>query len=546
MNRRDVLTALLGAPAALAACRARPPPPVAGDLLGQSFALGHRLRDAPPTEAAGEPRRVEVAIVGAGPSGLSAAWRLDAAGVRDFVVLELEDRAGGTSRYGEEGVVAHPWGAHYVPAPPKENRALVRLLREMGAVVGEDAAGEPVFAEEQLVRAPEERLFHQGAWCEGLYPRVGESPEERADLQRFHAAIDRWVSFRDARGRRAFAIPMATGSDDAEVRALDRLSMAEWLDREGLRSARLRWLVDYACRDDYGLGADLASAWAGLFYFCSRVPRAGAEAAPLLAWPEGNGRLVRHLAKVVGPRLRTGAVVANVANVDARPGAEARAGVRFDVLDAATGRWTPWLADHAIVATPRHVARRIVRDAGAPPPPPADGFTYGPWLVANLHLRGRPREPGFPLAWDNVIHGSASLGYVAATHQRLLDHGPTIFTWYMPLTDADPKVARERMLVADHAGYVDAVLADLRRPHPDLRTLVDRIDVFRWGHAMVQPRVGFVWGGAREKAASPLGAIRFAHSDLSGVALFEEAQHRGVLAAEGVLADRGARVDTWL
>jgi hypothetical protein len=38
-----------------------------------------------------------------------------------------------------------------------------------------------------------------------------------------------------------------------ELRALDAISAASFLDREGLRSPRLRWLLDYACRDDYGL-----------------------------------------------------------------------------------------------------------------------------------------------------------------------------------------------------------------------------------------------------------------------------------------------------
>jgi hypothetical protein len=69
--------------------------------------------------------------------------------------------------------------------------------------------------------------------------------------------------------------------------------------------------------------------------------------------------------------------------------------------------------------------------------------------------------------------------------------------------------------------------------------LITRLDIFRWGHAMVQPRVGFMWGEARKRATQPQGNIYFAHSDLSGFSLFEEAQYRGVLAAERVLAKLG-------
>ena len=53
--------------------------------------------------------------------------------------------------------------------------------------------------------------------------------------------------------------------DDAEVTALDRVSIAGWLDERGLNSPRLRWWIDYACRDDYGMTLEQTSAWAGLF-----------------------------------------------------------------------------------------------------------------------------------------------------------------------------------------------------------------------------------------------------------------------------------------
>jgi len=60
--------------------------------------------------------------------------------------------------------------------------------------------------------------------------------------------------------------------------------------------------------------------------------------------------------------------------------------------------------------------------------------------------------------------------------------------------------------------------------------------VFRWGHAMTRPRVG-ARRALREAAAHvPVGSVHFAHTDLSGVAIFEEAHDHGVRAAEEVLA----------
>ena len=75
-------------------------------------------------------------------------------------------------------------------------------------------------------------------------------------------------------------------------------------------------------------------------------------------------------------------------------------------------------------------------------------------------------------------------------------------------------------------------------PHPDIRRLVERIDILRWGHAMIEPRPNFIWSDARRSAAKPLGAVHFANTDLSGMALMEEAFFHGVRAADEVLANR--------
>ena len=125
--------------------------------------------------------------------------------------------------------------------------------------------GEP-FAE-QLFARPERRLY-QHAGTRALPSRRRER-DDLAQLEAFNAEVNRWVAWRDRRGRRAFSIPIGGCSDDAEVTSLDKLTMSEWLDRRGLTSPRLRWLIDYGCRDDYGLTLDQTSAWAGMFYFAS-------------------------------------------------------------------------------------------------------------------------------------------------------------------------------------------------------------------------------------------------------------------------------------
>jgi len=535
-TRREMLSAFLGLPVALAACRSGTPPELPeGEIVGASDIIGHKIRDGirvvPPPDSW---ERTKVVIVGGGVAGLAAAWRFHKAGFEDFVLLELESAPGGTARSGTSSIVPYPWGAHYIPAPMRDNPWLVTLLGEMGILEGNDAAGEPVVAEQFLCRDPEERIFYKGRWYEGLYLHAGASAEDHAQLDSFHSEINRWVGWRDARGRRAFTIPVAAGSDDAEVTALDRMSMAEWLDRRNLTSPRLRWLVNYACRDDYGMQMEQTSAWAGLFYFASRVTKPGDDARPLITWPEGNGRLVQHLYGQVQSEVRLGAAVSEIIPTNAG-GTE---GVDVIAVDRDGQAARGFHAERVVFAAPQFLTRYVIRPYRDNPPAHVAEFEYGAWMVANLFLKDRPASRGFPLAWDNVMYESDSLGYVVATHQRGLDRGPTVFTYYYPLCDEDPKEARSKLLATGWRDWADVTLTDLARPHPEIRSLAERLDVMRWGHAMIRPRPGFVWGAARAAAAKPYRGIHFANTDLSGVPLFEEAFYNGIKAAEAVMVLR--------
>ncbi len=344
--------------------------------------------------------------------------------------------------------------------------------------------------------------------------------------------MDRWAEMRDASGRRMFAIPMATGSDDESVRKLDKLSMEQWLDERGWDSPRLRWLVDYSCRDDYGLPPDRVSAWAGIFYFAARISGMGNESQEVITWPEGNGRVVDYLRGVGDDKIRTGVAVFRV-----KAGTDTDAS-QVAAFDTNTMKPIGFRSQQVVFAAPQMMAKYVI-DGFAASGRDSSAFRYGSWLVANVHVKDRPGNSGFPMAWDNVIRESRSLGYVTATHQSGVDYGPTVLTWYYPFADVDAAITRKQMMNLKWADWVDVVLTDLRRAHPDIDALVTRVDVMCWGHAMIQPLPGFVWSPGREQASKPLGPIHFAGTDLSGVALLEEAFFHGVRAAEEILAVRG-------
>jgi Flavin containing amine oxidoreductase len=528
LSRRELLTLFLGAPFALSACRLADSIPFPeGEIIGQSAILGHVLREGRNFEVAPDNwESKKVAVIGAGIAGLTAAWEFKRRKFDDFVVLELEKEPGGTARSGRGDPVGYPWGAHYLPVPFQENTDLIPLLDEMALLDGRDADGELVVKEQYLCREPEERVFYKGRWYEGLYLNVAASEDDKRQFAGFQRQIDSWVNWRDVRGRRAFAVPLETCSDDTQVTSLDRISFGDWLRQNGFTSERLFWYCDYATRDDYGLKLDQASAWVGLFYFCSRVRKSGVESQPFITVPEGNGQFVNHFMTKVGDDVRRSQMVVAVVPTEK--------GVDVIILDGSDLRGIH--CEKVIYASPMFTAPWAIRGFRQAPPFAAGEFQHNAWFVANLFLKDRPKTrftKDFPLAWDNVLYESPSLGYVTATHQKGIDYGPTILTYYYPMS-AEPD-GRTTLFNYDWRQLADVCLTDLARAHPDIYELTARLDVMRWGHAMISPRPGFIWSGIREQAVKPYRNIHFAHTDLSGVALFEEAFYHGLRAAREVL-----------
>ncbi len=506
-----------------------------GELLGMDHALGHRLRDGgfPPPD---ETRKAGVVIVGGGVAGLSAAWRLDRAGFGDYQLLELEAEAGGNSRGGHSPLVAYPWGAHYLPLPPPEAMHVRELLAELGALQGDPGAARPTYDETRLCATPQERVFKDGIWHEGLLPTQGATAAERAEQRRFQSQMEELKQARGRDGRRLFALPMELSSRDPDWLAQDRISFKQWLLNHGYTTPTLHWLASYACRDDFGSDYDQTSAWAGLHYFaCRSGEAANAASDAILTAPDGNGWLVRALAAQVGERLQTGMAVYRIE--------EGKSGITLDCWQTAKQRSLHIVADRLIWAAPVFLLPRVWPQIPAALKAAALAGDYAPWIVANLHLADFPAERhGPPLAWDNVLYGSPGLGIVVATHQLIRRRLPgTVFTYYRALADRPPAKWRQKLLETSRENWAESIFRDLAGPYPDLRRLTTRLDVFRHGHAMRRPLPGRVWSAERRLLADFRSKrMTLAHADQSGFSIFEEAQYRGVVAAERMLRPSGA------
>lgn len=520
----------------LAGCRneVNAPTTVRAQFLGQSPERGHKLREGPYVGKLPTANKIPVAIVGSGAAGISAAWTLSRAGFDDYLVFDLEDDSGGTARSGAHPSSRYPMAAHYLPAPPPDCPELIDLLEDIGLVTSRDAQGRAQYLASVICAAPTERHYEGGLWRRGLYPGTGQSKAEEAQWERWNEHLAELAAFRDAQGRRGFRLPIEHSSH--HFRHLDRLSMAAYLEQRGFDSWRLRWFVDYACRDDYGTPAAFTSAFAGLHHFLCRGFGEEREGF-LLTAPEGNSRLLDAMAEKIdlSTRRRLGHLVRSV---DTQSG-------RLVVERIADGEILVFDCERILWAAPRFVLSRIASED--PASKTLDSLHYAPWLVANLELDRAPTGVGAELAWDNIPVDELDLGYVVANHGDSLEQSgpnpararprPHVITYYRSMGGAPETLApqRARLLASGVDIWREEVFTALERMHTDIRKWTQAMHLHRWGHAMIRPEPGLLFGDALAALRRPLGRVHSCATDLSGMALFEEAFYRGRQAAKDAL-----------
>ncbi len=554
LTRRDAVKASLLTPLALAACKTQRE--ITGGFVGTSPERGHLLRqarvDAPPSVT----RTVHTVIAGGGVAGLSAARALRLQGRDDFALLELEDEAGGNARAGSMAGMAHPLGAHYLPVPGDAAPEVQDFLEELG--LRQRVAGRWQYDERYVCHSPQERLYFNGAWQEGLLPMAGVGANTLAQYAQFAVLVEQW------RSTGGFQIPTPHTAQAQQLRAQLAMPFAVYLAQQGLSDAHLNWYLDYCCRDDYGAGSSTVSAWAGIHYFAARhgfaMPGSvdkerDKEASGVLTWPEGNARLTHALTQPLGDRMHTGRVVLRIA--------ETASGVVVDAFNVRTQALERWQAKQCIVALPIFIAQRVVEPAPDFLRQAAQHTSSSAWLVANVHTNAALQDPGADKvgaapSWDNVIYPTAAtdkavgnLGYVDAMHQSTrITPGPTVLTCYRAVGIGAQ--ARTSVLATPWAQQRDACLADLAVAHPDIYQRAVQVNITRYGHAMAVPTPDFISNIALQPnkilyrkllkkeqsklAYAPRSTPRtqrmaFAHSDWSGYSVFEEAFTRGLHAA---------------
>lgn len=504
------------------------PKKISGKFIENNSQVGHLLRNGfkgTPTKE----NSVPIIIIGAGVSGLATAYKLHNNNIHDFLIFDLAAKAGGNSISDSNHITAYPWAAHYLPIVNNTNTELMEFLHKQQIITGFDSDGLPIYNDYYLCFDPEDRLYINGHWQDGLIPNFGVPENEKKEMTRFFKLVDEYKHKIGKDGKPYFEIPVSLSSNDDECRTLDKILFSDFLNTHQFTSPHLLWYLNYCCKDDYGSTINDTSAYAGLHYFCARRAKASnAESSAILTWPEGNRFLVNKLLTPIKEKLKTDVLVTQINCINNK--------VEITTYNSLSKQCVKYIADKAIVATPQYINNYLFTDTAY-----KNAFQlleYTPWMVANISVNDLYQANGEPLSWDNVIYNSPSLGYVNACHQHLeKEKKEWVLTYYLPLTHLPIKEARKMAREKTHEVWVAEIITDLKKAHPHINDHITNIDIKIWGHGMVKPKPNIIFNSNKELLnAFENKNLFFAHSDLSGISIFEEAFYQGTEAANKIIA----------
>jgi hypothetical protein len=447
-----------------------------------------------------------VVVVGAGLAGLAAAWALRP---RRVLVLELDDRIGGTAATGESELGPFPLAAHYEHELPTYFDAdIIRMHQELGIVRREPRGGLYPFVDEQLLveKNRHEQFLDADGDLHGDVWNLLAEPEHRTLTERLASFIGQ--------------MPLPARLAAPELKALDGLTFAAWARREGLAiPPRVRLALDTGFRSDYGGNSEQVSAFAGLHYLTCR-PYLTAEPRTLSP-PEGLAYFAqRLLAQTPSAEVRLHHLVRRIVDRDDH--------VEILALDVER-KVARWIDAQAVVfAAPKKSLKWIF---------PADAHlfrrnVYAAWIVVTMQMKQLPERE--LLYWSNGIYDPKQL-YVGVT-------------WANHHRPEDPPLLGHYIVYPPGRAYHVPALID--RPHrivrfclEQLRALVGRdvsadvarVIIQKLGHAMPTPVPGTLFGDANAGRSS--ARVVYAGVDTGRLPLLVEAFDSGLDAARRVGRD---------
>src|SRR5262245_6426190 len=527
-----------------------------GGNLPEVFTLGHWLRDhrlrfdndkvelLPDSD--GRSGRFDIAeagetydtiVVGAGMAGLSAAYFVRAQHPNAKVlVLDAQAEAGGNAGVDKAAPLPCPasTGASYALKPTWE--VIEKFYAGIGVRWQEHVVPDPLYSYFFDDRAPHVRagskLWNIDTYGKG-FSDVPYAPEILRDLVRAREDLKRWS-----------ALPGGpTDPADESKPAYDGLavqSFADYLKEKAFHPAVADFFTRYSV-DALGGAAAHVSAHSAISFL-------GAEFSSLFAFPVVNHQLVeRSLTSLRGrPGVRMLPKAMALRADDDAQGAS--------VVYVSDGKFVRARAKAVVLAGQSHTARHLVTHLLDDAQRKALGeATFVPVVVANVAVR--KAAPIADLGYDAYYWGSQYWAdFVVADWvgpARQDPSRPTVLTFFGGNDKPPDRMAEERyaLLTTPFGVYERSLKEDLGRVLGgrdfEFERDVSAIFLYRWGHGMIFPKVGWVFAEpvdgkrapcARHLARKSLGRIAIGAQDVEGNPSIESAVSAGWRTAREALA----------
>ncbi|MFY0593400.1 FAD-dependent oxidoreductase [Roseivirga sp.] len=445
----------------------------------------------------GDSISVETAIVGGGIAGLSAAYSLKD---RDFMLLELSEKLGGTSSFSALGNTTFAQGAHYDLAYPSNyGDEVLSLLEELKVIEFQPWKDSWSFSDKQYLisNARKNICFEQGRFR-------GDVLVEGEEKEKFHQILKPFYG----------QMLMPSTMIDEKHSVLNEVSFFDYLNDRMNISDRFKRGLDYHMLDDWGGTTEQVSALAGIHYFTCRPYNT--QVVDLFSPPSGNGYFIDKMRdQLPNDRLLTSHLVKSVEKV--------ADGFLTEVIDIENNLVKTISSKNIIYAGQKHALKYIMPDQYEL----FQNTEYAPWLVLNFVMKDGIEKKGY---WQNemLTDDETFMGFVDSDMQETNDSDKRVLTAYYCLpsssrNDLKNVEANREVIVSKTLGYLNEYF------EKDLTDLVEHVFIKVMGHAMPIPKPNYLFSDKNENRLYE--NMTFAGVDNARLPLLFEAMDSGIQAA---------------